>query len=139
MVMRSAKFLVLVLSGFLTLTGLIIKNQSEKINSQNFSGQVAGSRTSFIENLPADLPLYPSATISSVLQKKDGWLVSLETSTVSTPALQTFFDQKLGSLGWQKSGQNYLKDSKMISWQITQNEDKSQTVILLNYVLVPTK
>lgn len=131
-----ARISVLVISLLLLGSGFFLKTKNDA--RLNFPGRVAGSQTDFWSQLDPNLPLLPQASLMSVLQKGDDFELTLETT--ETPlAIEKFYKEKLPEAGWHQQDDGFFKEGKKFSWQIVRNDNQSPSIVLLNYVFVPTK
>lgn len=135
--MKASRFYIFFVSFLLVGLGLFLKTNN-LVNKSDSSGLVAGTQTSLLPPLPPDLPIPTQTTLRSALQKNDGWEVVLETS-VEPLVVEKYFKDKLVELGWRSQGKLFLKEGKKLSWKVVQNEGKTQSVVVLDYVFVPTK
>lgn len=117
--------------------GLLIKQQTTK-EAENLPGQIAGQKTNIINTLYPDIPLYPDAIISSVLEKNNTVVVSLQTKNDPQTILD-YYQKSLIENKWLGGPKEFTKGDKKLSLEVTQNSIKTQSVIVLNYSFVPTK
>lgn len=135
--MNASKIVLLTTSFLLIGLGLFLKTTNQTVKTAD-SGSIAGSQVNLLASIAPDLPLFPEARITSFLQKADGVEITLETDS-RPDEVQHFYDRVLKENGWEGAGPSYFKEGKQLDLQIVQNYTQTQTAILLNYVLVPTK
>lgn len=131
------KLSIFFLSVLFVVSGLFIKQKVGK-EGPNLPGTVAGQQTNIIKNLYPDIPVYDNAVIVSVLEKSNTVVVTLE-STDAPQKVMDYYQSVLAAANWTGGPDDYIKGDKKLSVNVTQNQAKTQTVILLNYSFVPTK
>ena len=131
------KFSVFFLSLLFILGGVFIKQQVGK-EGQSWQGTVSGEQTNMISALYPEIPIYQSASIVSVLEKNNTVVVSLE-SKDDPQAISDYYQNTLKTANWTGGPNNFVKEDKELSVNITQNQTKTQTAVVLNYSFVPPK
>lgn len=131
------KFSVFFLSLLFILGGLFIKLQIGK-EGQKWQGTVSGEQTNMVGTLYPEIPIYQSASIVSVLEKNNIVVVSLE-SRDDPKTIADYYQNTLKTANWDGGPNNFTKEDKKLSVDITQNQAKTQTAVVVNYSFVPTK
>lgn len=135
--MKARRVWLLAVSSLLLSLGFFLKIKNTPINFDT-GGTVAGSQTAISPSLPGELPTLPQSILTSILQKETSLEATLE-STLDPLAIEKFYREKLADLGYEAQGNYFLKEGRRINWQIVQNKSQTQSIVLLNYVFVPTK
>lgn len=131
------KFLVLSLSILFLAGGVFIKLQIGK-EGQKWQGTVSGEQTNVVSSRYPEIPIYQSASIVSILEKNNTVVVSLE-SKDDPQTIADYYQNVLKTANWAGGPNNFTKEDKKLSVEITQNQTKTQTAVVLNYSFVPTK
>lgn len=92
--------LVLTVSGFLLWRGGL---SLSPIDSKTEAGQSLGAQSSAKDRLPADIPLYPAALVTSLNETLESIQVVWETGDTAD-RLEKFYRNEMAKNGWQRSG-----------------------------------
>ena len=131
------KLSVFFLSVLFVVSGLFVKQQMGK-ETGDTKGTVAGQQTNIINALYPDIPVYANADITSILEKNNTVVVSLE-SKDGPEAIRSYYQSVLAASAWLGGPRDFRKADKKLSVEATQNPGKTQTAVVLNYSFVPTK
>jgi hypothetical protein len=97
----------------------------------------AGKNVELPKDFPADVPVYPGATILTSMTTPDGVMVSTQ-STADATKVVDFYKQKLTGDGWTVEGEMNMGPQRIISFAkgdrqvtVTAASDEGQTHISL--------
>lgn len=131
------KLPALLLAILFVASGLFVK-QKVSFETGSLPGLVAGQQTSILSRDHPEIPLYRGATVASLWENSESFVATLE-SPDDPQKITNFYENILAANGWQKDLGNFVKGSQSLALTAAQNADKTQTVVLISYSLVPTK
>ncbi len=137
---KNQKILLLTVSAFLVTSGFYLKAGGRgDFQEEGFvAGLATASPAEEIKKEYPNLPLYPEANFVSYINNETGLFLSLETAS-DPAAVNDYYQQELGRLGWQGRGESFFKGDESLSIKTLGTNNSGPTVILLNYSLAPTK
>lgn len=101
-------------------------------------GSVQGENLGLPEELPKDLVFYPDSTLLSSSSSDSNSQVSLTTEE-KMEKVKNFYSSDLLSKGWRSSGNGeYVRNNEKLETEFLSDRE-SQTVVIINYSLVPTR
>ena len=127
------------LSLFFILSGVLIKNRSNPGQPEVPGGLIEGQETDVLKTLAPELPPLPDSKIASYQQEKDLIRFTL-TSDLKKDEVLDFYRTELLKEDFKKVSENrYYLNGKELEIEVSDSPLDSETIIILNYTLVPTK
>lgn len=102
------------------------------------SGSVQGENLGLPKELPKDLVFYPDSTLLSSSSSNGNSQVSLTTEE-KMEKVKNFYGSDLLTKGWRSSGNGeYVRNNEKLEIEFLSDRE-NQTVVIINYSLVPTR